>query len=241
MGLAERFVAAATQVYATVGEGAELLPTVLARACVEVLPVAGAGLSVTDRLRIPLGASDEVATRAERLQTTLGEGPCLAATASGAPQVYDLAAMAGTWPMFHHEFVAQTPYRSVASFPLRSPQHERFGALDLYSTDPDGHTLRSLLDLGPAVIGPISAILFATPTPHSEHGIGLPPWMNTDSVIRRHNVWVAVGMMTEHGNLTSTNALDLLRAYAFSHDTTLDDTADQLTHRHLQPSTVLAS
>ena len=64
--------------------------------------------------------------------------------------------------------------------------------------------------------------------------------MTAESVVRRNRVWVAVGMMTAHGNLSSIYALDLLRAYAFTHDTTLDDTADQLNHQHLQPSAALA-
>ena len=40
--------------------GDDLLPAVLARACVRVLGVAGAGLSITDELRVPLGASDDL-------------------------------------------------------------------------------------------------------------------------------------------------------------------------------------
>jgi hypothetical protein len=60
--------------------GPELLPVRLARAAVRVLPgVAGAGISVLadPGMRVPLGASDEDAATAERLQFTVGEGPCL--------------------------------------------------------------------------------------------------------------------------------------------------------------------
>lgn len=101
---------------ALVGAGAELLPTVLARAYLQVLPVAGAGLSITGELRLPLGSSDDVAAAAERLQTTLGEGPCLVACSANEPQLFDQAALSSTWPVFHDEFVTSTPYRSVAPF-----------------------------------------------------------------------------------------------------------------------------
>lgn len=52
--------------------------------------------------------------------------------------------------------------------------------------------------------------------------------------------WVAVGLLIEHGNVSSINALDLLGAYSFGQDTTLDDTADQLTTKRLLPNAVLA-
>jgi hypothetical protein len=45
--------------------------------------------------------------------------------------------MALRWPIFHNELLRQTPYRTIISLPLQSPQRERFGALDLYSTDDD--------------------------------------------------------------------------------------------------------
>jgi hypothetical protein len=50
--------------------GPELLPVRLARACVEVLPVAGVGISMfgSSGMRIPVGASDDDAAAAERLQ-----------------------------------------------------------------------------------------------------------------------------------------------------------------------------
>jgi hypothetical protein len=61
----------------------ELLPVRLARACIRVLPVAGVGISMfgTEGIRIPIGASDEDAANAERLQFTAAEGPCLDAHA----------------------------------------------------------------------------------------------------------------------------------------------------------------
>lgn len=241
MELAEQFVDAVTQVYTLVGAGAELLPMVLAQACVRVLPVAGAGLSVTDQLRIPLGASDELAARAERLQTTLGEGPCLSATASEKALMFDSATMASRWPVYYEELVAQTPFRSVASFPLASRHRPRFGALDLYSTDPTVQAFSSIVELGTAVVGPIAQVLLETPALDSTINGPVPAWMANDSVTGRLNVWVAVGMLIEHGHLSSANALDVLRAYSFGHGTSLDDTADQLTSQRLHPSAVLGA
>ena len=59
-----------------------LVPTAVSVACAEVLGVDGAGLSLVGDLRVPLAASTPEVRRAEQLQTTLGEGPCLAAVAA---------------------------------------------------------------------------------------------------------------------------------------------------------------
>ena len=75
--------------------GPELLPAGLARAAVRVPPgVAGAGISVLadPGLRVPMGASDDDAATAERLQFTVGERPCPQAHSSARP-VYAPAAV----------------------------------------------------------------------------------------------------------------------------------------------------
>jgi hypothetical protein len=88
MSLAEQFRTTVTEAFRTGGATADLLPLVFVRAAVSVLPVAGAGLSMTDHLRIPLAASDYDVVAAERLQTTIGEGPCLAAVRPTATQTF---------------------------------------------------------------------------------------------------------------------------------------------------------
>ena len=67
--------------------GPELLPVRLARACARMLPVDDAGLSLVDaaQQRVPLGASSDVAEVAERLQFTVGAGPCMTAQETRQP------------------------------------------------------------------------------------------------------------------------------------------------------------
>ena len=80
--IAEEF----TTAYAAVGTAdvarPELLPVRLARACARVLPAAGVGISLfgSNGIRVPVGASDDDAAIAERLQFTAAEGPCLDGT-----------------------------------------------------------------------------------------------------------------------------------------------------------------
>jgi hypothetical protein len=147
--------------------------------------------------------------------------------------------MEARWPMFHRALLEQTPFRSVASIPLRSDDLRRFGALDLYSANLETLTALSMDEVSTDIAEPIAAILFDAPTDTIQHGIPLPLWLNNRSVTHRMNVWVAVGILIEHANVTNADALAALRAYAYGHDTTLDDVADLVSSQRLRPAALL--
>jgi len=109
----------------------------LVQRIVEVLPVTGAGVTlISGSGRAPqyVAASDEVALWFERLQTELGEGPCLSAYDSGEPvAVPDLAAD-GRFPDFGPA-ARSAGMAAVFAFPLRHDSG-RLGALDLYRDTP---------------------------------------------------------------------------------------------------------
>jgi hypothetical protein len=219
--------------------GKDLLPLLLAKACAKVLPVDGAGLSITDTLRVPLAASDDMVARAERLQTTLGEGPCLAA-AKTEPLVANGTTMAVRWPVFHQEFVRQTTYRSVASLPLRFLEERNVGALDLYSNDPDTLSQALLEEISTDIADPIGAILFAPALADLGDDPAIQGWLTSENVAERMNVWVAVGMLMQRLDLPNDDALAVLRGYAFGQQTTLDQVARQVTTKQLEPDALLA-
>jgi hypothetical protein len=234
-------MAAVVEAHDAHASGAEVLPMLLAQACVKVLGVSGAGVSITDeRLRVPLGASDAMAAQAEALQTSLGEGPCLDATATSEPLVADEMSMAARWPMFCREFLAETPFRSVASIPLRSRHLRRFGALDLYSIGPDPLLGLSLDEVSSSVADPIAEILFDGRSAVWPLGTVVPTWMTRNSVTQRMNVWTAVGILIEYAGLTNADALAALRAYAYGHSASLDDIAEHITTNRLHPDALLA-
>jgi len=238
VNLHERFVAAVAQAYGRLA-GPELLPLVLAEACATVLAVDGAGLSLTGQLRIPLAASNDHAISAERLQTTLGDGPCLTAAANSTPVLADDGTLADRWPMFHQELTEQTPFRSVASLPLQQPGRVPFGALDLYSAQPDANHLHQLATDTANIADQIALTLLAAPTTDDEDGGQAYTWLATTPATVRRNVWIAIGMLLVHRRITNHDALSILRGYALSHQTTLDDVAQQLTERQLSPENVL--
>jgi diguanylate cyclase (GGDEF)-like protein len=106
----------------------------LVRRIVDVLPISAAGVTLISPTTEPrfIAASDESAMQAERLQTELGEGPCLAAYHTGsAVSVADLHED-GRFPAFSAQALAQGLV-AVFTFPLRDGDR-RLGALDLYHT-----------------------------------------------------------------------------------------------------------
>ena len=103
---------------------------------VEVLPVTAAGVTLISAGKAPryIAASDESALRFERLQTDIGEGPCLSAYESGeAVAVADLR-IAGDFPQFAPAAV-EAGLLAVFTFPLHHGE-SRLGALDLYRDTP---------------------------------------------------------------------------------------------------------
>lgn len=99
---------------------------------VEVLPVTAASVTLISPGVAPhyLAASDEQALRFERLQTSLGQGPCLLAYHSGAAVLVPDLTADRRFPEFAPVAVA-AGLAAVFTFPLRHGDG-RLGALDLY-------------------------------------------------------------------------------------------------------------
>ncbi|HEY0165847.1 MAG TPA: GAF and ANTAR domain-containing protein [Jatrophihabitans sp.] len=221
----------------------ELLPVRLARACVQVLPVVGAGLSLLNHdFRVPVGASDEVASHAERLQFTQGEGPCLDAARTSRIVIAAEADIRRQWPLFAAEFFKQTPYRGALCVPLRLSA-ETVGALDLFVINPEDLAHISLADAVSVCDQIIDALTIAQAITGSVNAFSDEPepiWLQSGAVRSRTNVWVAMGMLMTRLGATAPDALAVLRGYAFSHDTVLDDVADALVQGQLEVEQVQA-
>jgi diguanylate cyclase (GGDEF)-like protein len=104
----------------------------LVQRIVDVLPITSAGVTLISDGKAPhyVAASDESALRFERLQTEIGQGPCLAAYGSGeAVAIADLS-VDRLFPEFSPAAV-EAGLAAVFTFPLRQAGG-RLGALDLY-------------------------------------------------------------------------------------------------------------
>ncbi|NTW39570.1 MAG: GAF and ANTAR domain-containing protein [Cellulomonadaceae bacterium] len=104
--------------------------------CVDVLDVWAAGLLVTDPGSTPkvLASSTHEAGLLELVQVRSGQGPCLAAIATGeVVAVDDVTAMTEVWPQWTAS-AAALGIRRAYGIPLRA-QGEVVGALNLFRTD----------------------------------------------------------------------------------------------------------
>jgi hypothetical protein len=215
--------------------GPELLPVRLAQACVAVLPVSGAGISLLyDDFRVPLGASDDDASCAEQLQFTTGEGPCLQAVRHGNPVLAGPEQILDAWPEYGQELFARTPYDAVISLPLQITA-QATGALDLFLSDAPMLSRVSLADATAVQAQITRAFQLCQETTGPEgnlSGMAEPAWLHGPTAQDRSHVWIAMGMVTSRYQLRAGDALALLRAHAYGTGSTLDRLADELINGH---------
>jgi len=238
VGITEEFRTADAQLREAAVAGPELLPTRLAKACTRVLPIDGAGISMftAPTMRIPIGASDDTATIAERLQFTVAQGPCIDAHHTGQRVVATEPVIAKRWPIYHDQLITQTPVRGIVAVPLGGGLNG-IGALDLYC-----HRSTDIAAINPtdvdAIAGHITTTLVdAQLFPDLRNGPfwAGPRWLNNPSITGRGYVLMAMGVISVALAMQLTDALAMMRAHAFAADRTLDATARDIVTGSLSP------
>jgi hypothetical protein len=222
VGIEGRFGDALAVLWGSDGDEPELLPVQLARAAATSLGVDGVGLSVhnVSGRSTPLGASDEAATTAERLQFTAGAGPCMFAAQSGWPVFAPEEQLQDRWPPFHDLLVTHTPFRSVVALPLPGGLRG-IGGLDLYLNHPVGLVTFDAVE-ALCVAGLVSEQL-AHAAAWSEWSANEgPAWTDTAPARQRARVWMATGMVSLALELEASDALAVLRSFAYASDRVVD-------------------
>ncbi|GAA3577740.1 GAF domain-containing protein [Microlunatus spumicola] len=215
-------------------------PSLMCEACVDVLPVDGAGISLVQKsLRVPLGWSSPAVGVAERAQTTVGTGPCLSAAEAGSALAAGERVIADRWPVYWGELQRLTSFRSVASIPLSVGDDAPFGALDLYADEAGLTPTLALPDLTASVAEPIAVMLSGAFARLYDEEVGVPDWLTEDPAVGRVAVWTAVGMVVGSSEQDDLDALATLRGWAYSHGLSLDEVADRLVERDLPVEAVL--
>jgi len=235
MTIAERFAAALDGVSEPGLAGPELLPVRLARACARTLAVDDAGLSLMNPggQRMPLGASSANAEVAERLQFTVGEGPCIAAHESLQPVFAVEEDLRRRWPAFADQLLRSTTYRAVVALPLQ-PALAGQGAIDLYFERP-GEVPRLDVFEALAVGELVSSALSDAAVWSSWSAADGPEWLHGPQTHRRAAVWEAMGRLGVELEVDAPAALDLIRAYAYGSGRSVDDVAADLLADRLRP------
>jgi GAF domain-containing protein/ANTAR domain-containing protein len=199
------------------------------RACVRLLPVDGAAVSVMVDAghREIVYASDAVSSALAELQFSLGEGPCFEAYTMGGPVlVPDLAAgpPPPMWPMFAAE-AGGYPVAALFTFPVQIGA-VRVATLDTYRSTPGS--------LGPGElatalqVADIAALALSGLRAESGGWLdGDGRWMD-GAGMRYREVHQATGMLIAHLDLPASAALARLRAYAFGHGRPLLEVAGDI-------------
>ena len=208
----------------------------LCRACVDLLGVDGASISISDRLTLSgtFGSSGDLSRRMDEYQFTFGEGPCIDAVSSGAPVlVPDLAAPShDRWPAFSSA-VLQSGVGAVFALPVAVAMTS-VGALDLFN--------RRTGPLSDAAMqgGLLAAELAALPlldvmksrTDLEGHADGEYGWDELAS-LQRVEVYQATGMLINALDIDPTEALVRLRANAFARGMTASELAWEILERRM--------
>ena len=241
MTLAARFAAALAAEERAAGDTeGHLLPRRLARAVAGVLPVDGAGLCVLadPARRVPLGGSSAEAELAERLQFTVGSGPCLQAWRTGHPVFAVEDDLRVRWPAYADLLVTGTPYRGVVSLPVPRPRGVA-GAMDLFFTDPAAVAAMDVFDALAVVDLVVAAVGDAAVWSNGTAAEG-PDWLGSPPAVRRAAVWHAVGVISMTLGRDTGDALALLRAHAWANGTSVDAAAADLLGGRLGVGDLLA-
>ena len=206
-------------------EGPELLPERLARAAAAMLPVADASLSLLEGgdKRVPLGSSSPQAASAERLQFTVGDGPCMMAARLGEPVFAAEDELARRWPQFTEQLIARTSFRAVVAFPLLQALSGQ-GALDLYFRRSE--RIAELDVFEAMAVGELITAALSDAAVFSDWTVDVgPDWLHAPPARRRARVWQAMGRLSLQLDVEGPTALDLLRSYAQSTGREIDDVA----------------
>ena len=203
----------------------------LCSACVEMLDVSGAGVTIMSGQHSgPVCSSDERMGRLEDLQFSLGEGPCRDAYDNGEPVTEpDLQhQMADRWPNYSGSAVGMGA-RGVFAFPLQIGK-SRVGVLTLYQDTPGPLTIQQTADS--LVVADVIAKTMVSIQSHST-----PPILAdelTDSNAHRAEVHQASGMLSIQLGIDVDQALVRLRAHAYATDQTVAAVAQQVVSRSLR-------
>lgn len=230
------------QLGAAIADGAPGLDAAdrLCRACVELLGVDGAAVSIVSdgTMHGTFGSSGELSRRLDEFQFTFGEGPCLDSVRDAhAVLVGDLQAAEETrWPAYA-EAVLSAGVRAVYALPVPFA-NTHIGALDLYRVAPrklGGDSLAGGFVAAELVALPLLDLM-TTQVDELNRGSGSDQLDRAQLQVGRVDrleVHQATGMVMAQLSVGAEEALVRLRAHAFAHGLTAAEVAHRIVGRRL--------
>lgn len=209
----------------------------LCAACVELLDVDGAALSIMydGVVSRSFAASSPLSRELDELQFVLGEGPCTEAIRTSAPALKADLNDSGDvrWPGFTDEALRRG-VQAVFALPV-SVAAAPIGALDMYRHTPGELELATLA--GALVAADLAALPLL-----DVMGLDLDAAVNDESssawkelsALTRIEVYQAAGMVIGQLGLSPAEALVRIRGYAYVHDMTASEVAYNIVERRLR-------
>ena len=203
------------------------LPVRLCTSAARILECDGGAITMayTRVERVTLCATDDTALALEEAQDVMGQGPGPDAFTSGAYSRFDLLDVDGPdprWPLLESDSLTALAPLVVHALPMGEGNERVIGVLTLHQHGTD----REIdLDAALVVSRVVAAALLADGPSMQEAEQG--PWAD------RAVVHQATGMVVAQLGIPETDALALLRAYAYSHDQSVATTAHAVVTRIL--------
>ena len=146
--------------------------------------------------------SDPVAHRIDKLELSLGSGPCVDAMETQTAQMESDLTVGSRWPALAARVLAETPVRGAMS--VRLPlDRGKVGALNLFSDMPNALDDSSIEH---AVVLGAFATVATTAAAHSEDVATLRRGLTSNRAIGK-----AVGMLMALNDVSDADAFDILR------------------------------
>ena len=208
------------------------LGTKLASPFLDLLPVSGVAISVLDREKKAsvIHASDEIAAQLEEIHFTLGEGPLFECFTTARPVLVPSIHEDARWPPFLSH-AGQLDVGALFLFPLTLGA-ACVGTVLCYRDSP-GPLHSDAVEVGSGL-----ARVIAGPALRQAITLAGDENPNDDGPIEmRREIHQATGMMLVQLDISATDALARMRAYAFSNGVGLHEVARNVTTGNLDFST----
>ena len=204
----------------------------LCEVCAEVTSMSGAGIMLMfqDAPQGTVCTTNEVSSQLEQLQYTLGEGPCVDAYREDRPVLEPDLANPETkrWLAFT-EAAVKIGAKAVFGFPLQVGA-VRLGALNLYCDQPGALGEEQYANaLAAASIVAQAVLVLQAKAPDGMLAKELERSSDFQLVVHQ-----AAGMVAVQMNVSVTEAMIRLRAYAFGNERRLADVAGNVVDRSLR-------
>lgn len=202
----------------------------LCTACVDVLAVTGAGITVMNVEQAgPICVSDPSVAALDDLQFTIGEGPCRDAFRSGQPvhaPRLDMS-MSARWPSFV-DLAQASDIGAVFAYPLSS-HGAKVGVLTLYQHAEGDLSLAQHHD-SIAIAEVLTETVLSLQDAASPRAVDVVD----DVVAYRAEIYQASGMVAIQLSVPVAEALLLIRAHAFAHGQPVGFVSSEIVARRLR-------